>query len=866
MIWKTLILLSILLAGPASIPADGAPPVDHCYSPVNVRTPIGIKDGPRNPVVLNDGSLLINGYSLEAEPVGIDGSDSVPRVTWKQYLVDGYLPIVQTQAEIQDLQIRKTSFTLPTKNTPCDVMRIEVLNASDKERSVEWSLQFGSMDARVTDVGLVLEATTGIRAYVPRRWGYRVSGCELRSRPKALGYVGHHHVESTSVDIPDGVADVFRRAAVGPNGTPIRFRFPAEGDTKYTVILGLCEGYWEKPGRRLLNLRVEGDSALTVDPVEISGKNRPTILQFLGQDENRDGWIDISSTANRKSPDQKAILNAIWVLDLEAQSDAIGTTLITGSSSDSILFRSDCGNPNVERAGGSDGIVHTSIPPDGWASFFAVIPWDGNDLTAEMSSNPSGLLNDTRSWWWPFLDESVDISVPDRVVVEFYRSCLTQLFLSGNPGATPYYSEMHSLADACLHIHEETMRCAALSMSGYSWAARQYLEHLIQTYENTEWSGTRFRWLGAGRIIWALWLEMRLSKSDQYLMTVYPTIVNLCDRIVQCRNRESEVTSNQQAPPEGILPLPSSENEQNLDYYFGENIWSLIGLRLASEMAEEIGERFDARQWRNEHRRYRRDLEDSMEEAFVKEQGYLPASTAGGTGHCLWDIFEAVYPVKEFPDVEEIPATLRWLEQRYQNGVPTAVGVHRNRSYLSVCPQVAGSYLALNDSDKVPKMFYAFMNHASRTKTWSEIVSPEDRIGSGDIPDIRAVSGYVLLLRNMILWENDDQLHLAPATERSWLYPGCTISVVDAPSLYGLITFNLQRISPETLLGTLIVPDQEKHVDVHVHLRLPKESRVREVILNGHRVPLRDGGIVFPSSGGIYDIHADITSNHLDEK
>ncbi|MFH1744319.1 MAG: hypothetical protein ABIH23_35400, partial [bacterium] len=86
----------------------------------------------------------------------------------------------------------------------------------------------------------------------------------------------------------------------------------------------------------------------------------------------------------------------------------------------------------------------------------------------------------------------------------------------------------------------------------------------------------------------------------------------------------------------------------------------------------------------------------------------------------------------------------------------------------------------------------------------------------------------------------------------------CSVSIVDAPSLFGMITFHLQRLSRDTLLGALTLPEQREGIEVHIHLQLPTDSRVEEAILNGQRVPVRNGEIVFFSQGGIYDLHADI--------
>lgn len=103
----------------------------------------------------------------------------------------------------------------------------------------------------------------------------------------------------------------FNDIAVGWNES-VRYRVRV-GKEKYTVAFGLCEGWHAEPGKRTLDLKIEGKPRKTVDMVAEHGRNMPAVFAFEAVDENGDGWLEIESAAAAKSIDQNAILNALWV-------------------------------------------------------------------------------------------------------------------------------------------------------------------------------------------------------------------------------------------------------------------------------------------------------------------------------------------------------------------------------------------------------------------------------------------------------------------------------------------------------------------------------------------------------------------------
>lgn len=112
---------------------------------------------------------------------------------------------------------------------------------------------------------------------------------------------------------PAGTVDpAFRNVAWGAN-RPIKYRVKVAPGSRKQVALGVIEPYKPRPGRRDLELRVEGARAQRVDPMKDGGNNQPYVYLFHGEDEDRDGWLSVESHAPLDGADPNTTLSAFWV-------------------------------------------------------------------------------------------------------------------------------------------------------------------------------------------------------------------------------------------------------------------------------------------------------------------------------------------------------------------------------------------------------------------------------------------------------------------------------------------------------------------------------------------------------------------------
>jgi hypothetical protein len=109
-------------------------------------------------------------------------------------------------------------------------------------------------------------------------------------------------------------------------------------------------------------------------------------------------------------------------------------------------------------------------------------------------------------------------------------------------------------------------------------------------------------------------------------------------------------------------------------------------------------------------------------------------------------------------------------------------------------------------------------------------------------PNTASNSAFLETLRLMLVHESRDAdgtpvgLELAYSTPRPWLGTGKTISVREAPTSFGLLSYELHA-SPHRIDGTVDVPSRRPARTLHLRLRLPHGKRIVAIRVDGRRRP-----------------------------
>jgi hypothetical protein len=125
--------------------------------------------------------------------------------------------------------------------------------------------------------------------------------------------------------------------------------------------------------------------------------------------------------------------------------------------------------------------------------------------------------------------------------------------------------------------------------------------------------------------------------------------------------------------------------------------------------------------------------------------------------------------------------------------------------------------------------------------TWCEErgQEPGTKKTSGDRQHLWTPVAVVRFLRDALVMEHLDGLHLGLATARSWLRQGGTVGVREAPTHFGNVTYQIKSdVETGRIHAEIIPPSREQPKAIILHLRHPDRKPIRRVTVNG--APVRD--------------------------
>ena len=355
---------------------------------------------------------------------------------------------------------------------------------------------------------------------------------------------------------------------------------------------------------------------------------------------------------------------------------------------------------------------------------------------------------------------------------------------------------------------------------------------------------------GQGQTLWCAAEYWLMSGDIEWLERYYPVFARGADWIARMRESERQRVGRPEQPEYGLMPPASGEGGGG-GHAFYVNSFAYLGLRLTAKAAKALDRSEDAARYEEEAQDLKQALHRAIEMCFVRFNdfaGTIPQNVSIGQqqkeGDKEGDFETAFGGVLVRPCgviAPHDPLMNAFFQYREDRG--------RQTGGLMVWPYIfvdwALGYIHRGEPDRAADLFYAFLASGSSTHDWSEVQSlnveyteftPPIRgtKGGGDSPHSEASGNYIHFLRNLMLLEDDESLHLAPATPRKWLAQPCPIGVEHAPSHFGSVTYHLVADADRTTIrGDVQLDVNRKPSRLFIHIRGPGGSGLRSVTLNG---------------------------------
>jgi hypothetical protein len=448
----------------------------------------------------------------------------------------------------------------------------------------------------------------------------------------------------------------------------------------------------------------------------------------------------------------------------------------------------------------------------------------------------------------------------------------------------------------------------AIDMAGCPAVALQTIEHLLRIQEDDgRWdmplASSNFAWDSIGYAVATVWDHYRFTRDREQLWRAYPHLLSAA-RWIHYARKDTQLPS--EAPedskptkpyigspcggevPEpplglgekpyswGLLPMGYGDGGLPDDHAFTHNVMPLYGLECARQAAGELGQSADAEWLAMEYTDYKEAILAAIRRAvkLEKEGGeYLPAAPTFPDAPA-WGTLCAVVPARLFSPMDPlVTGLLTRMERSARQGLPTNMGwLGPSGVWPGESMEVALTYLLRGDTQKTVDLLIAALNHSYSTKVWSEETlvdkslpmacgqsnSPKgvNQGANGDMPEGWGHANLVILIRDMLLREDGETLHLLSGIPPKWIGVGEKISLQEAPTMLGGKMSYTLTYPAAGRMGLDLTPPT-KSSEVVVHFPLSKGQKITAARVNGRPVSTLAGSLL-TLMGVREPVHVDI--------
>jgi hypothetical protein len=540
-------------------------------------------------------------------------------------------------------------------------------------------------------------------------------------------------------------------------------------------------------------------------------------------------------------------------------------------------------------------VQRRTVPAHGSLTFWIELPYDFPEASVSSlaSLDAAALLASARKDWETLWAKGALLELPGREkeLSDFYQASVAYILMLTERDEN---GELWTLDGPAFYREfwgrGEYFQARSIEFAGYLDIAKETAQHTFSLQKSDgEWDGPVTSgwpaWDNIGGNAGTVWDYYLLTRDKQWLASSYPHLAAAA-RWIDLHRQETMIPTDAPAAAQGIqrqIPwkcttetspalkpgekpywyglLPWSYGDSGLPegHPYPHNTWGLYAIKVAENAAHLLGHTDDEKQFAAMYADYKQAYFDSMRRSIELEtdfKPYLPA-TPVDPGAGVSQSLIAVYPTNliepTHPWVTNLLARMRKDEL---HGLPTHMAwMGAGGVWPSESMNVAETYLRRGEIPKVVSLLTATLNHTYSTDVFKEEIKVDKTLpvacasgvskevengnGTGDQPEAWGPANLILLVRDMIFYEDGDALRILAGIPSNWIAPGEHIALSDAPTtLGGRISLRLDYVNATTmrlhLNPTVTVPE------AIVRFPLPAGKKLTAVTVNGQ--PMKEFG------------------------
>lgn len=371
------------------------------------------------------------------------------------------------------------------------------------------------------------------------------------------------------------------------------------------------------------------------------------------------------------------------------------------------------------------------------------------------------------------------------------------------------------------------------------------------------WITRTHQWDAEGQFLWALHLHFLFTRDQEWLNSNYAKIVRGANWIIRTIQSEKERLGRKDVPGYGLLP-PAGREAGGPGHNYYVNCFAVLGMKSAVRIAEVMGKQDDAERFRSQADELEQAFHRALRSGFFRMTDFtgvfssgpewFPTNWAEKNGRkSATDLPSTdygcplVWPTQAMSPFD--PIMDAWFHYREEEGTRTG-GMY---GYIQIVTDMGISYIRRGEPDRAADWFYVYVANAAETLDWGETMTrnwtfpefnpPRKAIRTeGQMPHGYGSAMYINYLRHLMLHEEGDTLHVAPATPRKWLAQPQAIGVEGAPSEFGNVSYHFTADPNRvTVRGDVQLEGGQMPKRLLVHVRTPDGRGIASLKINGQR-------------------------------
>ena len=471
------------------------------------------------------------------------------------------------------------------------------------------------------------------------------------------------------------------------------------------------------------------------------------------------------------------------------------------------------------------------------------VPPESDLLTKLNLADYVSFLNKMTKFWAIEITRGMTINLAEPKVMNASRAARVHNIMTQEyPAANEVLQAVNRFQYNRFWLRDGSFFATMYALWWHTDTSQKLLRHFLRYQDKTgNFLSQKGQLDGFGESLWAFGEYLKLTGDKTFAAELLPHVKAAMGWFEKTIEKDEY----------GLMPATSAlDNEFIIGRYTGHNLWALAG---AIEVAKAAGDEKSAQDFALLRDKFAKNLRVRIGEAAARNHGRIPPGMDVPGGIDWGNLFE-VFPANFMsPDDPLVTNTFSYYRKHhFQEGIST----YRASMHHYITERVTEMSVRQGRQEEALGDLYSMLLHTGSCHQgfefemypWSNRDYCPEAPG-GQFCNFPPHGWYAalfnILLRNMLVREQDNDLHLMSVTSPEWLRPGDEINVYRAPTYFGTVSYKAAA-GPTAL--KLTITSEFRNPPGRIVVHFPFFAEVSQVVADGVKVEFQPGQVALPAA------------------